>query len=359
MDLPPLVTASPAGTPAGNAGVLGESGTEIIYGDQDILTDGRSGFRNMFGGLFGPYKKIGWEAEYFDVGDIDESFQASGDGNGNPILARPFFNLTLGTQDSELISFPGLLTGTVDVNSFSRFNGAAGRFRFNKCCKQRNCDPCGSCGPCGGCNRCGYPPYCMIDFTAGYRYYGLREGLSIQEDLTSLQGESPGRFEILDQFETRNDFHGGEIGTSYLAGRNRWTWEMLMRIAIGGTRQNVTIDGETTISPLVAPAETFEGGLLAQRSNIGEYDRDRFSMIPEIGTNLGFYLSPRMRLTFGYTLVYWSNVVRPGDQIDLDLNTDLIPPEVVPFDGALRPRFVFRETDFWAQGINVGLDYRW
>ena len=39
MDLPPLVTTSPAGTPAGDAGVLGESGTESLYGDQDILTE--------------------------------------------------------------------------------------------------------------------------------------------------------------------------------------------------------------------------------------------------------------------------------------------------------------------------------
>jgi hypothetical protein len=52
-------------------------------------------------------------------------------------------------------------------------------------------------------------------------------------------------------------------------------------------------------------------------------------------------------------------VVRPGGQIDLDVNPDLLPPEAVPFTGAARPQFVFHETDYWAQGISAGLDYRW
>lgn len=355
MDTPPLVTTSPAGTPPGEAGVLGQAGTQILYGNEEVLTDGRSGFRIRFGGFLGPEKRFGWEGEYFDAGDIVELFSASGDGNGNPIIARPFSNVTLGFEDSELVSYPGILTGEVRVASASQFEGAAFRFRKTKCCK-RGCNPC---DPCGACLGYGYPPHFKIDFTLGYRYYGLREGLAISEDLSSTQIDNPGHIDVLDRFETRNDFHGAELGTSYEFGRNRWTLEGLMRVAIGGTRQKARISGETTISPLIAPAETFEGGLLAQRSNIGEYDRDQFSMIPELGANLGFYLSPRMRLTFGYTLIYWSNVVRPGDQIDLDINENLIPPELEPFDGLLRPEFVFRESDFWAQGLNVGLDYRW
>ena len=45
------------------------------------------------------------------------------------------------------------------------------------------------------------------------------------------------------------------------SGWNRWTLDFLMRIAIGSTRQEVAIDGETMISPLIGPAETFTGGL--------------------------------------------------------------------------------------------------
>ena len=43
MDLPPLVTTSPQGTPQNQAGVLGQSGTTILFGGQTVNGDGRSG----------------------------------------------------------------------------------------------------------------------------------------------------------------------------------------------------------------------------------------------------------------------------------------------------------------------------
>lgn len=348
MPLPPLITGSSPGTPAGDAGVLGESTTQILYGNEDSLDLSRSGFRIRFGGWFDQCRRLGWEADYFDLGDIDETFLVDGDTTGNPILARPFFNINLPGEDAQLISYPGMVTGSAEVSSFSRFNGASGRFRWNMCCKR-----CGQrCN--GQCNqRCGYPPYVKIDLSLGYRYLGLDEGLTIQEELVTLD-QPTNTFEIFDSFETQNDFNGGEIGTIWEAGWNRWTWEMATKTAIGSTRQQVSINGTTT----TLPGDTFEGGFLAQRSNIGSYEQNDLSVIPELSTTLGFYLTPRLRVTVGYTIIYWSNVVRPGDQIDLDLNPDLLPPEQPGVD-ALRPEFVFRTTDFWAQGLNVGLDLHW
>ena len=82
------------------------------------------------------------------------------------------------------------------------------------------------------------------------------------------------------------------------------------------------------------------------------------AMLPELATNVGLYLTPRLRWTVGYTFFYLSNVVRPGDQVDLDVNTQFLPPPE-PITGLRRPDFVFRTTDFWAQGLNTGLDFRW
>ena len=132
-----------------------------------------------------------------------------------------------------------------------------------------------------------------------------------------------------------------------------------MNVAIGNTNQQVTIDGRTTTSPLVAPATTTSGGLLTQRSNIGTFEQDTFTMIPQLNTNLGFYLTPRLRFITGYSLLFWGSIVRPGDQIDLDLNPGLLPPELNPLTGPLRPEFAFRESNYWVQGLNLGLDYRW
>ncbi|MCH8839334.1 MAG: BBP7 family outer membrane beta-barrel protein [Planctomycetes bacterium] len=97
-----------------------------------------------------------------------------------------------------------------------------------------------------------------------------------------------------------------------------------------------------------------------QPTNAGDYSRNKFSVIPEIGATVGFQLTPRLRLTGGYTLVYWGNVVRPGDQIDLHVNpTYLASPLPNPLLPPFSPAFAFNETDFWAQGVNIGGEYRW
>jgi hypothetical protein len=129
-------------------------------------------------------------------------------------------------------------------------------------------------------------------------------------------------------------------------------------LALGNNRGQVRIDGRTRIED-DAGVEEFAGGLLAQRSNIGEYTTDEFAIVPELGVTLAYELNPWWRITCGYTFLYWSRLVRAGDQIDLDLNPDLLPPEQDPFTGPLRPAFEFVHTDLWAQGLHLGLEGRW
>jgi hypothetical protein len=351
MRLPPLVTSSDAGTAAGDAGVLGLDSTQTLYGNEDVLTEGRSGFRIRFGGWFGQCRKFGWEAEYFDLGDISETYEISGDTTGNPIIARPFFNILLPGEDAELVSFPGIVTGDVRVDTFSQFKGAGGRFRWNICCKK-----CGSYGCGGACgHRCGYPPYCKVDFSLGYRYLGLDEGLTISEDLVTISSALPNTsFQIEDSFRTQNDFHGGEIGTIWEAGWNRWTLETSSKMSIGSTRHQISKNGTTE----TIPGDTLPGGILVPESDIGTYDQSQLSVIPELSTTLGFYLTPRLRFTIGYNIIYWSNVVRPGDQVDLVVNPNEFPP-VAAGGNVASPDFAVRTTDYWAQGLNIGLDLHW
>lgn len=362
MDLPPLVTTSELGTSTSNAGVLGLESTDILYGDNDVLTDMRSGFRIRFGGFFGPGRSRGWEAEYLTLGDEGETYEARSNGNGEPILARPFFNMNPRVngdgaldpppgEDAEIVSYPGLLSGIVTVTTESRVDSAGARFRWNFCCKKYASNGCCGCGPTEG--------YKRVDFTAGYRYFGVDDKIEITEDLTSLQSFNPGRFEISDRFKTKNKFNGAEVGVLWESGWRNWTLEAHSRTAFGNVHSEVLIDGDTLISPLTQPQQSFEGGLLTQRSNIGEYKRDKFGLLNELGLTLGLYLTPRLRATVGYTIIYLTPVVRAGDQIDLDLNPDYLAPEIEPFTGPERPRFAFRDTDFWVNGVNVGLDLHW
>ena len=362
MSAPPLVTTSPVGTAQSQAGVLGTGSTSTVLfgGDQDLLEGSNSGYRVSFGGFFGPCRKFGYQADFYSLSNEEDEFYA--DANDYGILARPFFNLNPrqggdgdpvapARDDSELVVFPDLLDGSIRVNAFSDFDSAGARARWNFCCKQR-CDNCGGGGGCG-CQRCGYSPFCKVDFTAGYRHFNLEEGITINENLRAISG-TPGEFDITDSFRTENNFNGAELGFQWEAGVNRWTLEFLSLIAIGNTEQTVSIDGTTLITPSQGSTETFDdGGLLAYDS---ENVRDTFTMIPSMNVNLGFYLTPRFRFIVGYSVLYWGGVVRPGEHIPTQLNPDAIAPAL---DESATPEFAFNETDYWIQGLNLGLDYRW
>ena len=334
MHVPPLVTTSPLGTAQNQAGVIGQPGTEVLFGGSSLLTGLRSGGRLRFGTWLNCCETVGIEADYFSLPQAVQNYSASSNGAGDPILARPFFNINPATgvprNDSELVSYPGLLAGTVGVQATSRLDGAGLRLLFRGCCSQW-CTP-------GDCEVPVLNRSVQSNFFVGTRYLRLAEGLQINENLNSLSAANPGQFAIFDQFNTENTFVGLDFGGTFVFQQNRWSVEVMPRLAIGGTQQEVRIDGSTrTTTGGVTTAA--QGGLLTQNSNIGVWDRTIFSFVPELDLNLGYQLTQRLRLIGGYTILAWTGVARPGDQIDTAVNPDLLPP-AVPTTGPLRPNSI-------------------
>lgn len=355
MDLPPLVTTSAAGTAQSANGVLNANaaanGTRILYGGDDIL-DSFDGGRLRFGFWLNRCHTLGVGAEYIKLDRENESFTAASD--GTTLLARPFLNLANGRQDSQSISFPtgpNAVSGTVSVHSYSELAGGSVYFRKLGCCDE-GCSAGLFCG-CKG-------HYCSrSEFRFGYRFMQLEEGVQIPEFVNAL--DASGSFAINDQFDTTNQFNGLDLGWSHRVTRGYWTWDGLVRIAIGNTRQNVTIRGDTTIvDQTVTPTETTtaNGGILAL-ANIGSHDNDEFSILPEINLTLGYQLTDHLKATVGYTGIYWSNVVRPGQHIPGSTNSDFWPPALANATTEPGPLFSFDTTDYWAHGISYGLEYRW
>jgi hypothetical protein len=345
MNTPALVTTSPAGTAQAAAGVLPNA--QVLFGgNNDILTDTMNGVRVRVGVWSATRPNAGAEGEYFGFGQQTESFDQNS--TGSPILARPFYNNVTGLQDSELVAFPNLLSGRVQVDAESQLASAAVRFRHILCCS----NACGystlACAPVQAQSR--------FDATLGWRYMQLREGLTITENLTSLSTANPGSFLIQDAFDTFNQFNGAELGVQWLGRRGYWTAETMLRVSFGNTLQRLNIAGSTQ-SP--RGGATSQGGLLAQPGrNIGVYEQEEFAMIPELGANVGYQLTQRLKLNVGYTFLYWSNLIRPGDQIDTTVNPNLLPPAIAG-NTFLGPAFEVRETDYWVQGLSIGGEYRW
>jgi hypothetical protein len=87
-----------------------------------------------------------------------------------------------------------------------------------------------------------------------------------------------------------------------------------------------------------------------------------FSVVPEAGLTLGWNLNSQVKVTLGYTFIYWSEVARPGNQIDRNRNPSLIPTDPAfgnGLGGGARPAFNrFQENGYWAQGINFGVEFK-
>ncbi len=350
--LPPLVTTGPASPTTPSPGALGTPGTGVLFGGDNLNPGAYTGARFTAGYWFNDCQTVGIEGSYFFLGSRSIDFAASTSGApGSPVLARPFFDVSSGLQNSELVGFPGLAAGSVNVHSSSQFQGPQANLLCNLC-RSCNC----SCDPCA-------PAWCYrVDLITGLRYLYLKEQLRIAETSqvfpgatgTILDGSTISAF---DQFDTRNQFYGAQIGARAWLWRNRLFANITGQVGLGVTQQTVNINGATTITPPGGPALVFPGDLLTQSSNIGHYSRNQFSVVPEVDFNVGYQVTDHLRFFVGYTFLFWSGVERPADAIDLQVNSTRVP--TAPFFGVApsgppAPLFSFRSSDFWAQGINVG-----
>jgi len=351
MNLPALVTSSPSGTPRALAGVLGAPTTRVLFGDEKIDDDMRAGFRVRAGFWLDECQTCGLEGSYFFVGPptTNKTFSCL----DAPVLARPFVDVNpgvpspfgaavagFGSPNSELVCFPGVLNGTVNVDARTEFWGFDANVRKNLwcCCDHR------------------------VDVLVGYRYLRLEDRLNITENLIVLSAANPAiplgtTFVVQDRFGTTNDFNGGQIGVAGERRSGPWVLSGRTLVALGNTHSEVTIAGATTATTPGGAIMTNGGGLLTQPTNIGTFTSDRFAVVYESQASIGYQVTDGIRAFVSYSFLYWSNVSRAGDQIDLVVNSSQIPPGTLT--GAPRPTFVRRDTDFWAQGVSFGVEVRY
>lgn len=338
--IPTLATSSPLGTPESDAGELGLPTTTTLF-DGPLYGDMRPGGRLRFG-WWAEDCRHGLEGSVWGLrNDRNEDIWSS---DGDPAYARPFYNVDplVNAQDAELVSYDSVLSGSLQINTSSDvFGGDLGIVKNLYCCS----DFCGNASA-------------RVDALAGYSFFRVREGVRVTENLESIAltgltvlGTT---IDLFDDFQTRNEFHGANLGLAFMHQRGRWTTNLTTRLALGNLAREVTIDGATTVTvPGVAPI-TRAGGLLAQTTNIGVYKDDKFAVLPEVQFNLGYQLNCRTKLTVGYDFRYLGDVVRPGDIIDPTVNGTLLDPNLT-FDGPARPRFDWNDSEMWLMGLSLGI----
>lgn len=337
------------GTPT-SLGILGAEGSSVVYGGNGLDFRAFSGARFGLGAYFDKENTLGIEGSGFFLEKRPADFLANSSVTGIPVFGRPVINALTGAETVELVSAPGVVAGSLSVTAHSGFygwdvNAADVIYRDN-----------------GG----------RLELLAGFRYLQLDEDLEMVQNSVLQPGGAagfaggsivpPGSVSVFDHFAAFNQFYGGQVGA-------RWEWageqfyvSGLGKLALGSSHEELNIAGATTMRPTGGGAPTtVGGGLLALSSNIGNYSHNEFAVVPELGINIGYKITPCIRTFVGYSLIYWSEVARPGDQVNRTVNPALIPTSTTfgTGTGPAQPSFSFQRSDFWAQGVSLGLEIRY
>ncbi|MEQ8790121.1 MAG: BBP7 family outer membrane beta-barrel protein [Pirellulaceae bacterium] len=331
---PPLATTSPAGTPVGMAGVLGQPGTTVLFGGEHLHDDTQPGARFAIGGWIDADRHMGVELNYLFLDEDVDLFHATS--SQVAVLGRPFFNNSPGmnTQDATLSAFPGTTGGMLQAGATTRFQTL--EFMFRKLAFQTETF--------------------SIDSVFGYRYAELQDRVRIDSTSIVLSGVGAGaRLVQYDDFATRNTFHGGVLGV--LIDWNPtpvWSTHFVGKAGLGETRARTSIYGQSVSTTAGGVSTQTVGGLYAQGTNIGAYNQNDFGVFSELGMTLRRQMVFGWSASLGYTFLYWTDVARAGEKIDPAINATQIPPGTLV--GPSQPAFPFNESGYWAQGLLFGLD---
>ncbi len=325
----PLLTTGPVA----GAGVLGVPGTVPLFGQSDLDFGSFNGLRVTIGAdrLYG---NLGIEASGFLLDRRTNSYNANTTLTG-PLLSRPFVSET-GVQTSTAFLVPGLVS-TGFFGSFSnRFWGAD----VNATLSGRETETL------------------SIRGLAGFRYLDLTERLYDATNVYAVasQGNDPAGSYLrqIEDFFCRTQFYGPQVGVSAGWRSGRLRVDGLVKVALGVSHETQIVNGTQLLLTPNEPLSVLPNALFAKLSNIGTSKSDRFAVVPEVGGNVGYDVTDAITVRVGYTFLYLSDVVRPGDQVDPRVNT-LFPIGIGPALPA--PKFV--HSDYWVHGVNFGVSLRY
>jgi hypothetical protein len=326
--LPPLVTSGSASV--ATSGPLGGLQTNVLFGGRDVGGQPYSGGRFTLGFWVGDDQAFGVEGGYFLLEQRRIFFSASATSASDTFIGLPFIDVSQSPPAPNVLPVAGAgLTGGVSASVVQRLSGAEVNTRL------------AAGGDEGVC----------LSLLGGFRVLAEDEGLDLNTDSTDPTGLNTRSAE---SFTTHNRFYGGQVGVAAdWQGPAGLSVEVVGKIAIGATSEVVRISGITVnTDPLAGTTSSGAVALLAQAINTGRHARTEWAVLPEMAVKVGYPVTEHVTLTVGGSFLYLSAAARPGNQIDANTT---VPVVGVP-SGLTQPSFVFRSNDFYAGGMNFGVE---
>lgn len=297
---------------------------------------------------FDPDRCFGWENSLLIMGKRSLGFREDQFAQ----LSRPFFNLATRGESVITVAAPNIAAGGFAFSTTSRTWGMETNLVRNLF----------------------YEPilhHVRVDWLCGLRYMDLAEDFRAERataynpDLTAnpqfLAFQSNRIFES-ESIRAHNSFYGAHTGVSAKIFGEYLVLEVKGKIGLGLNQQRLTYRGEQLRIRADGTRTTSPGALFVLPSNQGKHRRAQFNYMPEFGANLGIPLNNHIGVYLGYTVLYWSKVARPSDQIDRVVDASQIPnlqPPIPAATGIGRPSVPFTQTHWYLQGISLGIEFSW
>ena len=341
----PLATTGSPVDP--HPGALGQPGTVILFGNDHADPGLFSGIRGELGVFLDDNDCFSLELVGQYIFPSHATFSAASDAAGNPVLARPIFNVVAMRPSAFADSLPGALAGGFNIDARSDYVGAEFNIGSHVYAEKR------------------WHAECLF----GFRYMRLDENLTITDQFKPLVDNTftfvgmpinTGSSVVdMDNFRTTNDFYGLQIGGNVNWEGDWFTVGIFGKIALGANDEVANINGSTTLFTPTG-SQTAVGGLLALPTNIGHHSQTQLAYSPEGGLNVAVKVVPHVQLVAGYTFLFWDAVARPGSQINPLVNPGRVPTDTsFGSGGPGQPSFSFHEDSFYMHQINVGVQIRY
>jgi hypothetical protein len=384
LQLPPPLPQVPAGAEARLR--------NLLIGNGELDPGAHGGARFTAGYWLDGHRSIGLEGSYFFLANHTTSQSIPADGGR---LARA---LAIAPADGD--PGGGELPGLPDVGVLrltSRLQGAEAN----------------------GVVRVTNFPDLQVEVLGGFRFLDLRENLSLA--VPGIPG-GPGLIvPMLDHSDAENLFFGWQLGARAECRLGDWfvngtakaglgdmyervnlsttahlnTWQNLLQASfqaasgvvgqtpvqtrLGQSALAQTTPGQSALaqlalaqsafaqsalgqSALAFATSTLQGGVAPRQITVPHFTRHALAAVPEVGLNVGYRLTNRLRAFAGYDFLYLSSVALPGNPFQHDISVTQGLQNRFPGNpaGPSTPLVItVRGSEFWAQGISGGLEFRY
>ncbi|HUK62851.1 MAG TPA: BBP7 family outer membrane beta-barrel protein, partial [Dongiaceae bacterium] len=209
-----------APAPLVSTGLVGEPGTKVLLGGEDLDTNPNPGMR--LSASYAPAGPWGVDTSVFYIPTRSTSRSVGSSGQpGSTDIFFPFIDPFIPGESVSNLSSAGLYSGHAVERFSTSLLGAElnGTFRVAAGAAWR------------------------LDALGGFRYLRLRETYVFETDSPFIPPQPADVYHTRDQFDATNNFFGGQLGLRARGDWGAWFVNGVAKVALGAMAQTVGIEG--------------------------------------------------------------------------------------------------------------------